>query len=139
MDNLISNRRGFTLLELIAVLMILGILVSVAVPRFIDLEAAAVIRAVDAAVSELNGRESLVWSKVKITRTSYDIINGDTQVWALMQNDSTGSHPDLGGGYSWTVGPTKNGGTLSFKGSETFDLSRRVSTIARPAIWSRKP
>jgi prepilin-type N-terminal cleavage/methylation domain-containing protein len=139
MDNLLSKRRGFTLLELIAVLMILGILVSVAVPRFIDLEAAAVTRAVDAAVSELNGRESLVWSKVKTTRTSYEKINGDTQIWALMQNESTGSYPYLGDGYSWTVGPTKNGGTLSFKGSETYDLSRHVSTIARPAIWSRKP
>ena len=137
LDCSIINKRGFTLLELIAVLMVLGLLAAIAVPRYIDLEETAISRSIDSAVSELNGREGLVWSHVKTTDSSYDKITGDNEVWLLMKNDPTKSFPDLGAGYEWTAGPAKNGGTLRFKGSG-FDLSREASTIARPALWTRK-
>jgi hypothetical protein len=52
-------------------MLILGILAALAVPRYIDLEAAATVRGIDTAVCELNGREALVWGQVKTTRTSW--------------------------------------------------------------------
>ena len=53
---LINNEKGFTLIEIIAVLVILGILAAVAVPKFFDLQTKAREKAVYTAVSELKVR-----------------------------------------------------------------------------------
>lgn len=52
----INNEKGFTLIEIIAVLVILGILAAVAVPKFFDLQTKAREKAVYTAVSELKVR-----------------------------------------------------------------------------------
>jgi MSHA pilin protein MshA len=53
-QNPLMNQDGFTLVEIIAVLIILGILAAVAVPRYIDLENSARHKAIGTALSEIN-------------------------------------------------------------------------------------
>ena len=48
-QKILRNQKGFTLVEIIVVLIILGVLASVAVPRYIDLEDSAKQRAIDGA------------------------------------------------------------------------------------------
>ena len=52
MNKRLRNQKGFTLIEIIAVLIILGILAAVAVPKFMNLTADAKTKALNGALAE---------------------------------------------------------------------------------------
>ena len=125
-----QTKKGFTLVEILIVVIILGVLAAVAVPRFIDLQANAKRRAIDAAISELNSREKLVWIDQKLL---HDNFPGDFILFSQLNTD-------LGNADDWEwapMNPVSSGGTLSFRGEELI-LIRAASTTVHPGVW-RKP
>jgi prepilin-type N-terminal cleavage/methylation domain-containing protein len=128
MMKFIPGEQGFTLIELIAVLIILSVLAAIAIPRYIRMDENARQRALDAGIAELNGRETLMWSNMKITGTGY------VDDLTLFSELST----TLGHEYNWQGGaPSRSGGTLKFKDSTLIPLTRSASTHNKPGYWSR--
>ncbi|MGJ8695187.1 MAG: type IV pilin protein [Verrucomicrobiaceae bacterium] len=122
-----KKKNGFTLIEVIAVLVLLGILAAVAVPKYVDMSTAAKARAIDAAVSELNGREALTWGDESLATGGW---TDDATTFAAM--DTT-----LGSDYSYTVAATASGATISFQSDTGVALTRTASTATSPGSWSK--
>ncbi|AEP28496.1 prepilin-type N-terminal cleavage/methylation domain-containing protein [Brumicola nitratireducens] len=66
MKNQMNKQKGFTLIELIIVIVILGILAVTAAPRFIDLQSDAKASTLDGVKAALQGASQLVYAKAAI-------------------------------------------------------------------------
>jgi prepilin-type N-terminal cleavage/methylation domain-containing protein len=130
-SNPINNQKGFTLIEIIAVLILLGILAAVAVPKYMDLTDNAKQKAVDAGIAELNSRESLAWGKLKLTSTGW-VTDAATFATIDTNLNSTGETT-----YAWTTAASVTGGSLQFQGATTVVLTRVASDVNTPGHWKR--
>jgi len=120
-----NNQKGFTLIELISVMIIMGVMVSVVIQKLDLLSDNASIAALQTAVRDLKSRESVTWFKIKLSDIGY---TNDVDVYNSV--DKT-----MGQGFSWNPGPDISGGRLHFK-SESIDLSRVSSTPTSPGSWN---
>ena len=130
MKSLLKNKQGFTLIEIMAVLVIMGVMASVAVSKINDISGTADYRALETGISELNAREMLYWTNAKFLPGGWSGNGGDSGVWAVMVLNT-----DVGSEYSWSAGPIDTSGTLNF-GSRFIDLNRAISTNTTAARWS---
>ncbi len=121
------SRSGFTLIELIAVLAILAVLASLSIPRFVEVDASATRQALVSSVAELNSRESLTWSQVKLSTTGW---LDDAGVFSQVDTD-------MGPGFGWTPRAAVDGGNLQFK-EQLLKLERESSLSTRAGKWKEK-
>ena len=118
------NQEGFTLIELISIMIILGVLGSVAIRKYDNLTKTANMTALAAAVIELNVRESLIWANMKISGDGYTM---DEHVFAALDKN-------LGAKLKWDPGPTVDGGTLHLE-SHSIRLNRTPSKRSAAGKW----
>jgi prepilin-type N-terminal cleavage/methylation domain-containing protein len=119
----LKNCNGFTLVEIIAVLILISIIGAFTVPRVVALDTSATQKSFEWAISELNSREFMTWSKVKMSDINWV---EDEQLFSQLDTE-------LGTEYSWNS-RTTGGGTLSFKG-QPIGLERVPSTFSTSGSW----
>jgi prepilin-type N-terminal cleavage/methylation domain-containing protein len=121
---LINNQKGFTLVEIIAVLIILSILAVIAVPRFINMNVGD--KMTTQVMSELSAREKMTWMNIRLASLSDDTTVDDMCFNAMSYEI----------GATWVSGPNKSGGTVVVDNATTI-LKRTHATQTEPATWSR--
>jgi prepilin-type N-terminal cleavage/methylation domain-containing protein len=121
---LLQNNTGFTLIEILSVMVIMGVIASVGVKKFDILSETATINALQSGIRELRTRETVAWTKIKLSITGY---TNDAEVNAKVDKY-------IGKGYSWDPGLDISGGRLHFK-SLSINLVRVPSTLNSPGSW----
>jgi prepilin-type N-terminal cleavage/methylation domain-containing protein len=132
----ISNQKGFTLIEIIAVLVILGILAAIAIPKYLDMRREAVVKAASSAKMELNARERLALAQWKLRDGAgeYPPLNGS----AIAGDGSAVSGPSSAIGPDWNNNsPILSATAFTFSGKQvTFTRNTPADTANEPYNWT---
>lgn len=122
---ILDDQKGFTLVEIIAVLVILGILAAVAIPKYFDLQSEARDKALDAALGEGVGRINQHFAK--------QLLQGDTPGEIVYNNDADSIGTNLG---DFTLNTVAAGNTitLTITGKSNTQLAgqSKTRTVPRP-------
>jgi len=79
----LSTNQGFTLVELLIVIVIIAVLAAIAIPRFMD--------------SGVRSKESSLKANLKLLRNGIELFHSDTGAWPAVISDLTVSAPPAAG------------------------------------------
>lgn len=98
--------QGFTLVELVMVIVIIGILAAVAMPKFFDLTKEAEQAAVSGLAGSINTGMTVNFAAAKLKKSGSKTISDCEDAWDVIESSDSSKYDITGGGVS-------DGGTVT--------------------------
>jgi prepilin-type N-terminal cleavage/methylation domain-containing protein len=125
LGSIVKNQAGFTLIEVIAVLVIVSVVGAITFTKAEALSESAALRAIEDGIRELNSREMVTWADIKLSDQGWV---DDATVFARVD-------ADLGAVFRWTPHADSAGGRLHFR-DVSVNLTRAPSQNTAAGRWT---
>jgi MSHA pilin protein MshA len=126
--NILRNEKGFTLIELVMIIIILGILAAVAIPKFMNLRDDADRANAKSVVGALNSTASIVFAKHAVGSTGVCSEGATVDTAAELAACLDGGLPANWATSSDNITYTTNGT------KHTFAMTDEVASTSRPSV-----